>query len=114
MARLLRQEEKVIQPHQESIEVVNLGTEDNVKEVKIGADLEENVKARLIGLLREYVDVFAWSYQDMPGLDTDIVMHHLPLKEDSPPVKQKLRRTRPDMSKKIKEEIGRASCRERV
>ncbi|XP_058741904.1 uncharacterized protein LOC131614320 [Vicia villosa] len=41
----------------------------------------------------------------MPGLDSDIVVHRLPLKENSPPVKQKLRRTRPDMSKKIQEEV---------
>ncbi|XP_039684984.1 uncharacterized protein [Medicago truncatula] len=41
----------------------------------------------------------------MPGLDTDIVVHHLPLKPECPPVKQKLRRTRPDMALKIKEEV---------
>ena len=105
LARLLKQEERVIQPHQESLEVINLGTEDEKKEVKIGSALEESVKKGLIELLHEYVDVFAWSYQDMPGLDTDIVVHRLPLKEDCPPVKQKLRRTRPDMAVKIKEEV---------
>ena len=105
MARLLRQEEKVIQPHEEQIEVVNIGTEEQKREVRIGAALEESVKQRLIAMLREYADIFAWSYEDMPGLDTDIVVHRLPLKEDSPPVKQKLRRTRPDLSKKIKDEV---------
>ncbi|GAU40822.1 hypothetical protein TSUD_398050, partial [Trifolium subterraneum] len=49
--------------------------------------------------------MFAWSYQDMPGLDTDIVMHRLPLRPECPPVKQKLRRTRPDMALKIREEV---------
>ncbi|GAU25046.1 hypothetical protein TSUD_155200 [Trifolium subterraneum] len=41
----------------------------------------------------------------MPGLDTDIVVHKLPLKPECPPVKQKLRRTRPDMALKIREEV---------
>ena len=41
----------------------------------------------------------------MPGLDTDIVEHHLPLKPECPPIKQKLRRTHPDMAMKIKEEV---------
>src|SRR3954465_4420542 len=41
----------------------------------------------------------------MPGLDTDIVVHRLPIKEGSTPIKQKLRRSRPDMSKKIKDEV---------
>lgn len=51
------------------------------------------------------MDVFAWSYQDMPGLDTDIVVHHLHVKEECPSVKKKLQRTRPDMAMKIKEEV---------
>lgn len=105
LVRLLRQEERVIQSHEESLETVNLGTETKPKEVKIGAALEEGLKTRLIEMLQEYVDSFAWSYEDMPGLDTDIVVYHLPLKEECPPVKQKLRQTHPDMSKKIREEV---------
>ena len=89
LARLLKQEEKVIQPHEEQVEVVNLGTDEVKKEVKIGAALEESVKSRMVALLKEHVDIFAWSYQDMPGLATDIVGHKLPLREDCPPVKQK-------------------------
>jgi len=49
--------------------------------------------------------VFAWLYQDMPRLDTDIGQHKLPLKEECPPIKQKLRRMKPEMSLKIKEEV---------
>ena len=41
-------EEKAIQPYKYPIEVVNLGTEEDKKEVKIGADLEDSVKNRLI------------------------------------------------------------------
>ena len=59
----------------------------------------------MIELLKEFPDVFAWSYQDMPGLDTNIVEHHLPLKPECPPVKQRLRRTHPEMAIKIKEEV---------
>ncbi|XP_050889414.1 uncharacterized protein LOC127094647 [Lathyrus oleraceus] len=45
--------------------------------------------------------------EDMPGLDTDIIEHKLPLQPDCPPVTQKLRRTRPDMALKIREEVKR-------
>ena len=65
------------------------------------------MKVRLIKLLREYSDIFAWSYEDMPGLDSDIVVHRLPLKEGCSPVKQKLRRNHPEMSKNIKEVVQR-------
>ncbi|MCI33905.1 RNA-directed DNA polymerase (Reverse transcriptase), partial [Trifolium medium] len=105
LARLLEQEEKEIQLHQEHVEVINLGTDEDKKEIKIRASLQEDVKRSLVSLLQEYVDVFAWSYQDIPGLDTDIVVHRLPLRPECPPVKQKLRRTRPDMAFKIREEV---------
>ena len=61
-------------------------------------------------MLPDYVEIFAWSYEDMLGMDTDIVVHRLPTKEDCPPVKQKVRRMHHEMSEKIKAEvkIGRA------
>ena len=49
--------------------------------------------------------MFTWSYQDMLGLDIDIVVHRLPLREECMPVKQKLRRVKPEMLLKIKEEV---------
>ena len=97
--------EKAIQPHEESVEVINLGTETEKKEVKIGANLESSVKSRLVHMLHDQMEVFVWSYEDMPGLDTDIVVHRLPTKEDCPPVKQKVCRMRSDMSEKIKAEV---------
>ncbi|KAI5424521.1 hypothetical protein KIW84_030630 [Lathyrus oleraceus] len=48
ITRLLEHEEKIIQPHLENLETVNLGSEDFVREVKIGALLEESVKKGLI------------------------------------------------------------------
>ena len=53
-------------------------------------------------MIRDYVEIFAWSYEDMPSLDTDIVAHRLPTKEDCPLVKQKVRRMRHKMLEKIK------------
>ena len=53
-------------------------------------------------MLHDYMEVFAWSYEDISGLDTDIVVHRLPTKQDCTPVKQKVRHMRHDMSEKIK------------
>ena len=39
------------------------------------------------------------------GLDTDIVVHCLPLREECAPIKQKLRRVKPEMLLKIKKEV---------
>ncbi|XP_070057221.1 uncharacterized protein [Nicotiana tomentosiformis] len=59
----------------------------------------------MIELLRQYVDVFAWSYDDMPGLSTNIVSHRLPTNPTRLPVKQKPRKFKPDLSLRIKEEV---------
>ncbi|XP_052482948.1 uncharacterized protein LOC128036115 [Gossypium raimondii] len=93
---------EVFRVFQKTIETVIL---EEGKVVKIGTCIAEEVKQDHIGLLREFKDVFAWSYQDMPGLNTDIVVYHLPIKEDCKPVQQKLRRMRPDVVLKIKEEV---------
>ena len=42
-------------------------------------DLSIDERDSLAQLLRSYLDVFAWSYEDMLGLDPSIVQHHLPL-----------------------------------
>src|SRR4051794_32406454 len=104
ISRLLQQKEEAIQPYNEPLEIINLGSDGNRKEVKVGASLSSEIRESLIQLLKEFSYVFAWSYQDMPGLDTSIVEHHLPLKAERPPVKQKLR-THPEMAMKIKEEV---------
>ena len=56
-------------------------------------------------MLRSYLDVFTWSYEDMPGLEPTIVQHHLPILPHARPVKQKLRRLHPRWSLQVKEEI---------
>src|SRR3954464_6429238 len=105
LSRLMDKESKNMFPPQEAIEIINLGTDEEPKNIKIGATLNEDVKTTLIKLLHEYAKIFAWSYRDMPGLDTDIVVHRLPLKEGCVPVRQNRRRVRPDMDIKIREEV---------
>ncbi|CAL0322465.1 unnamed protein product [Lupinus luteus] len=51
------------------------------------------------------MDVFAWSYKDMPGLDPNIVSHKIPLYPGVEPKKQKLRRMSPNLSLMVKEEV---------
>jgi len=84
---------------------INLGDAENVKEVKIGACLSESKAERMTNLLKEYQDVFAWTYADMSGLDPEIMEHALPMDPNVPPKKQRLRRTKPELSKKIEEEV---------
>ena len=56
-------------------------------------------------MLHEYVEIFSLSYEDIPGLDTDIVVHRLPMKGGCSPTKQKVHRMHPEMSEKTKAEV---------
>ena len=103
--RQVEQSEHAWKPAKEELEVINVGTEQDKRELKIGTLITAGERCNLTSLLQEYMDVFAWSYADMPGLDIDIVVHRVPLIEGCKPVKQKLRRTRPDILLKVKAEI---------
>ena len=81
-----------------STKLVDFGTLDQPKELKIGTSLSPYKRSRLINLLRSYLDVFTWSYEDMPGLDPSIVQHRFPILPHARPVKQKLRRLHPRWS----------------
>jgi hypothetical protein len=104
-ARLVEQSDRTWKPAKEELELINVGTEHNKRELKIGKLISAGIKSELVVLLQEYANVYAWSYADMPGLDTDIVVHKLPLIEGYKSIKQKLRRTRPDILIKVKEAI---------
>uniref|UniRef100_A0A2N9H4W4 RNase H type-1 domain-containing protein n=1 Tax=Fagus sylvatica TaxID=28930 RepID=A0A2N9H4W4_FAGSY len=77
----LERQDEGSKPNIEELEIVNLANEgEEPREVKIGTRCATEQKEALIALLREFHEIFAWSYQDMPGLDTDIVVHKIPLK----------------------------------
>ena len=94
-----------MKPHQEETEIVNMGVSEEKKEVKVSMSMTTPIRDELVALVRDYQDIFAWSYQDMLSLNPSIVQHRLPLNPGCSPVKQKLKRMKPEMSLKIKEEF---------
>ena len=80
-----------MKPHQKEIEVVNIGVDGERREVKVGTCMSTNVRDELKTLLRDYQDIFAWSYQDMLGLSSDIVQHKLPLNPECSSVTLKIK-----------------------
>ena len=62
-----------VSPALKDHEIVDFGTEDQPRELKIGSHLSSVERDRLNHLLMSYLDVFAWSYKDIPGLDPSIV-----------------------------------------
>ena len=58
-----------------------------------------------IKLLKEYVDVFAWSYEYLKTYGTGIIQHKVPLNPNVKPFRQKLRRINPALFPIIKKEV---------
>ena len=56
---------------------INLGTDDEPKMVQMGNTLTASKIDALVTLLKEFKEVFAWSYEDMPGINTDIVQYYI-------------------------------------
>ena len=64
-----------LEPIKEETQPINLGTDDDPKVIQVGNTLTASKRDALVALLTEFKVVFAWSYEDMPGIDIDIVQH---------------------------------------
>ena len=82
-------------PTEDPVQKIDLGTPDNPLPVFISKNIKDDELPECITFLREFVDCFAWSYVEMPGLDPKITVHKLNLQEDIKPIKQGQRRFRP-------------------
>ena len=73
--------------------------------IKLYKSLPPQEKEKYIDLLKEYQDVFSWSYEDLKAYDTNIIQHKIPIKYDKKPFKQKLRRINPILLTLIEKEV---------
>ncbi len=64
----------------DDLEEVDIGLGDRPRPTFISRNLSPEFKTKLIELLKEYRDCFAWEYYEMPGLSRSIVEHRLPIK----------------------------------
>ena len=67
--------------------------------------LSEEERRKYVGLLKEFMDIFSWSYHDLKTYDTSIIQYKIPLKPNTKPFKQKLRRLNPALLPVIEKEV---------
>ena len=67
--------------------------------------MKEKARKDLIQFLRKSIDVFAWSHDNMPGIDPSVITHRLNVYPFSKPVRQKKRVFAPKRDKAIKEDV---------
>jgi hypothetical protein len=87
------------------VDEYNIGTEKDPKIVKFPSILSRERRAKYVELLKEFADVFSWTYEDLRTYDTSIIEHKIPLKEESKPFRQKLRQINPMLLPIMEKEV---------
>ncbi|XP_052295858.1 uncharacterized protein LOC127901870 [Citrus sinensis] len=75
----------------EDLETVSMGPENPGKTIRIGSRLKREQKQELVKCLQAHADVFAWTHEDMPGIDPEVACHKLAIKKGARAVRQKRR-----------------------
>ena len=65
----------------------NIGIENEPHILHILKDITLEERREIEKILIKYSKVFAWTYEDMPGIDRNIIQHYIPTKEVYKPVK---------------------------
>ncbi|XP_072056316.1 uncharacterized protein [Arachis hypogaea] len=72
----------------------------------VNKNLPHELKEPLIEMIRANRDLFAWTPADMPGIDPQIISHHLAVKPEARPVAQRRRK----MSAERAEEVAKQTA----
>ena len=70
----------------EVLEVMELVEGQVTKTMRIGTTLILEMRAKLVQFLKENLDVFAWSHENMPDIALEIIQHKLNVNPDRKPV----------------------------
>jgi hypothetical protein len=80
-------------------------TPGKIENVHIGVDCSPEEIMIYTELFKEFRDVFAWSYEEMPGINPRMVKHEIRTYLDAKPVRQFLRNVNPWKAPAIKAEV---------
>ncbi|VFQ71079.1 unnamed protein product [Cuscuta campestris] len=72
-------------------EEIQIDASNPERKVKIGADLQEELRTEIVQVLTRYKSLFAWSVADMPGIDRSVICHRLSALEGSRPEEEPAR-----------------------
>jgi ribonuclease HI len=97
----------VIQTEETDVVDCDISPDTNPRLVKISRKLSQKQRRAYVELMKQYSDIFAWSYEYLKVFDTKIIQHKIPLKPGSKPVKKKSRQFNPLLLPIIEKELKR-------
>ena len=89
----------------EPTQPINLGIEEHPHMIHLAQSLSPEEKEEFISFFQEKKISFVWTYSNMPGLDPNVIMHHLSIALGVKPIKQKLRKMHPHVALLVKVEL---------
>uniref|UniRef100_A0A2N9GPG2 Uncharacterized protein n=1 Tax=Fagus sylvatica TaxID=28930 RepID=A0A2N9GPG2_FAGSY len=95
---------KLVEPTEELEEIV-LDDDEPSKTTSIGTKMDRTIREAMISFLKSNLDVFAWTHDDMPGIDPATICHKLNVDPSIRPIKQKRRVFAPDRNQAISDEV---------
>uniref|UniRef100_A0A2N9FUJ3 Integrase catalytic domain-containing protein n=1 Tax=Fagus sylvatica TaxID=28930 RepID=A0A2N9FUJ3_FAGSY len=101
------EEQKVLVKPSGELATIELEEGRPERTTKIGADLPPKIRESLVQFLKENKDVFAWSHEDMPGINPSVISHKLNVDPSLRPIKQKRRVFAPERNNAIMEEVDK-------
>ena len=96
----------LVEPSKE-LNTIILDEEHPKKSTRIGVNLSPQIRESIIHFLKDNKDIFAWSHEDMPGIDPSIISHKLNVNPCFRPIKQKRRIFAPKRNNAIMEEVDK-------
>ena len=75
----------------EEFEEIILNESRPERTTRMGTLASPMIRQDLVAFLRMNQDVFAWSHEDMPGIDPTVIVHRLNVNPASSPIRQKKR-----------------------
>jgi hypothetical protein len=76
-----------------------------IENVHIEASCSVNEVVTYKSIFQEFCDVFSWSYEEMSGIDLDIVVHKINTYLEAKPIRQRLHQVHPRKVVAIKLEV---------
>ena len=97
-----KEEDKV-----KALEEVELVDKMTTMMTRIGTTLSRKMRSRLVQFLKENLNVFTWSHEDMPGISPRVIEHKLNVNPKKKPIQQKQRAFTPEQNQTITDEVNK-------
>ena len=79
-----KEEEKV-----EALKTMELVDGEPTKTIRVGMTMSTDMKKKLVQFLKENLDIFVWSHEDIPGIPTEIIQQKLNVDPEKNPIQKR-------------------------